>query len=116
MLPTSHLEMIRYIDSELPVTSVLRQAAAFLAECGWKLEIDDAVVEIPRDAELIVRSRALVKADLEGQTFLDDHFEAVVLIGKVLIDESIRAKYGVLRMYFNLAGQFVSEDRYNKYA
>ncbi len=116
MLTNSHLEMIKHVDYALPVASVLQQVAAFLAECGWKLEIEDAVVEIPKDTELIVRSRAFIKADIEGQVFLDNHFEAVVLIGKVLIGESIRAKYGVLRIYFNLEGQFVSEDRYNKYA
>jgi bisphosphoglycerate-independent phosphoglycerate mutase (AlkP superfamily) len=27
-----------------------------------------------------------------------------------------RAKYGILRMYFDLKGQFISEDRYNKYS
>ncbi|MCA1566208.1 MAG: hypothetical protein LC803_11335 [Acidobacteria bacterium] len=112
----SHLEMIEHVEAALPVASILKQAAAFLAECGWKLEIEDVVVEIPTDTELIVRSRAFIKAELEARIFLDDHFEAVVLLGKVMIGESTRAKYGVLKMYFNLEGQFVSEDRYNKYA
>ena len=108
--------MIKHIETALPVTSVLKQAAAFLSECDWKLEIEGVVVKIPTDTELVVRSRAFIKAELEGQIFLDDHFEAVVLLGKVVIGESLRAKYGVLRMYFNLGGQFVSEDRYNKYS
>lgn len=108
--------MIKHVEAALPVTSVLKQAAAFLAKCGWKLEIEGVVVEIPTDTELIVRSRAFIKAELEGQIILDDHFEAVVLLGRVMIGENIRAKYGVVRMYFNLEGQFVTEDRYNKYA
>lgn len=116
MPSTSHLEMTKHVESALPVASVLKQAADFLARCGWELEIEEDVVEIPEDTELIVRSRAFIKADIEGQLFLDDHFEAVVLIGKVVLGENIRAKYGVLRMYFNLEGHFVSEDRYNKYS
>ena len=116
MPSTSHLEMIKHVEAALPVTSVLKQAAAFLTKCGWELEIENVVVGIPTDTELIVRSRAFIKAELEGQIFLDDHFEAVVLIGRVMIGERIRAQYGVLKMYFNLEGQFVSEDRKNKYA
>jgi hypothetical protein len=116
MPSTSHLEMIKHVEAALPVASVLKQAAAFLAECGWELDIGDVIVKIPTDTELIVRSRAFIKAELAGQIFLDDHFEAVVLLGKEIIGESIRAKYGVLKMYFNLEGQFVSEDRYNEYA
>ncbi|HLL14003.1 MAG TPA: hypothetical protein VK388_02885 [Pyrinomonadaceae bacterium] len=108
--------MIKHVEAALPVPSVLKQAAEFLSKCGWKLEIEETIIEIPKDTELIVRSRAFIKAEIEGQLFLDDHFEAVVLIGKVVIGEHIRAKYGVLRMYFNLEGHFVSEDRYNKYS
>jgi hypothetical protein len=117
MLPYLHTELTRLVDGVLPVSSVLRQTTTFLARCDWKLEIEeDVIVEIPTDTELIVRSRAFIKADHEEHIFLDDHFEAVVLLGKVMIGEIIRAKYGVLRMYFNLEGQFVSEDIYNKYS
>jgi hypothetical protein len=108
--------MTKHVETALPVTSVLKQAAAFLSECVWELEIEDVFVKIPTDTELIVRSRAFIKAELKGQVFPDNHFEAVVLLGKVMIGESLRAKYGVLRMYFNLEGKFVSEDRYNKYS
>jgi hypothetical protein len=117
MLPSLHTELIRLVDGFLPVSSVLRQTNTFPARCDWKLEIEeDVIVEIPIDTEIIVRSRAFIKADIEEHIFLDDHFEAVVLLGKVMIGESIRAKYGVRRMYFNLEGQFVSEDIYNKYS
>jgi hypothetical protein len=102
------------IDMLLPVAHVRASAHAFLATCNWQLEIDEEMVTIPHDAELCVRSRAFVKADV-GDVFLDDHFEAVVLIGKVQLGPNVGATYGVLRLYFNAAGQFISEDRYNKY-
>ena len=107
--------MIQHLDTALSVSKVLEQAQAFLERCGWKLEIGSEVIEIPKNVELVVRSRAFVKADLKD-VFIGDHFEAVVLLGEVLIYENVRAKFGVLRMYFNLDGQFVSEDRYDKYA
>ncbi len=60
-------EMIRHIDTELPVSSVLKQATTFLEQCGWALEIEDETINIPRDAELLVRSRALIEADLHDE-------------------------------------------------
>ena len=117
-LRTMHLdqpEMIRRLDGALPVSSVLTQARAFLERCGWKLTIDNDVIEIPENIELIVRSRAFIRAELDD-IFLGDHFEAVVLLGHEVIGENVSARYGVIKMYFNLEGQFVSEDRYNKYA
>jgi len=108
-------EMIQHLDTALPVSSILAQTQAFLERCCWKLEINNEIIEIPKNVELVVRSRAFVKADL-NDLFLGDHFEAVVLLGQEIVGENICARYGVLRMYFNLAGQFVSEDRYNKHA
>ena len=112
---SSLVEVERFLDSVLPITHVVEEAEFFLDSCNWQLVIGNEVVSISTDAELVVRSRAFIKADLRGQVFLDDHFEAVVLIGKLVINDQVRAKYGVLRMYFNLNGQFVSEDRYDKY-
>lgn len=106
-------EMIHLLDTALTASSVLAQTQTFLETCGWKLEIDDEVIEIPKDVEVVVRSRAFITADLDD-VFLGDHFEAVVLLGHETVGENVRAQYGVLRMYFNLAGRFVSEDRYNK--
>ena len=108
--------MIQHLDRALPVSSIMAQTQTFLESCNWRLEIDNAVIEIPENVELVVRSRAFVKADLVDEVFLGDHFEAVVLLGKEVIGENVRAQYGVLRIYFNLDGQFVSEDRYNHYA
>ncbi len=108
-------EITGYLDDMLPVSSVLRQAKAFLLSCGWKLEINEEFVAIEENTELAVRSRSFVTADLPCEVFIDDHFEAVVLIGTEEVGENIVARYGVLKMYFNLEGQFVSEDRYDKY-
>lgn len=60
-----------------------------------------------------MRSRAIIKADLDD-VFLDDHLEAVVLLGKEIVGENVSAKYGMIKMYFNLQGQFVSEDRHSQ--
>jgi hypothetical protein len=128
----THKELIAHIDEVLPVAGVISQARDFLTECGWQLEVgwkvqvdEDGIEEfpeldndeenfitIPEDVELRVRSRAFIKADTED-LFLDDHYEAVVLVGVKPVGDYDRAKYAVLRMYFNLEGQFVSEDRYN---
>ena len=102
------------LDRVIPVASVVAQTQEFLERCGWKLEIDNEIVEIPRDVEVFVRSRGFVKAE-QGDVFLGNHFEAVVLIGKRLVDEYLRASHAVLKLYFNLEGQLISEDRYDRY-
>lgn len=107
-------EMDRHIDALLPVSTVLQHAATFLSKCDWRLEIDGEIVEIPKNADLIVRSRAFIKADLDD-VFLGDHLEAVVILGAEELQAHMCAKYGVLRIYFDLNGQFISEDRYNKF-
>jgi len=112
---STQTKMFQHLDTALSASSVLAQTRSFLESCGWKLEIDNHVIAIPKNVELVVRSRAFVKADLD-EVFLGDHLEAVVLLGKEFIGENVCAQYGVLRMYFNLYGQFVSEDHYNKHA
>lgn len=107
-------QMTEQLDGEIPVASVVAQTQAFLERCGWKLEIDSEILEIPRDVELVVRSRAFVKAE-QGDVFLGDHFEAVVLIGKRAVGENLCASHAVLKLYFNLEGQLISEDRYDRY-
>jgi hypothetical protein len=81
MLSTKDTELARHFDSVLPISSVLKQAAEFLGACGWRLEIEEKLMEIPKDTELVVRSRAFIKADLEDVP-LGDHFEAVLLLGR----------------------------------
>jgi biotin synthase-like enzyme len=111
----AHEQITNQIEAILPKEKVIQQAKSFLEGCGWKLEINSTMVSIPEDTELSIRSRAYIKADAED-VFLGDHYEAVVLLGIESIEEYKQAKYGVLRMYFNLEGRFVSEDRYNRYA
>jgi hypothetical protein len=109
-----HEEIIRHIEAILPREKVQQEARSFLETCGWSLEIGEKLISIPRETELGVRSRAFIRADAED-VFLEDHYEAVVIIGIESLGEHQRAKYGVLRMYFNLNGEFISEDRYNEY-
>ncbi len=108
-------EIAKRIEAMLPKEKVIRQAQSFLDSCGWSLEIDESLVSIPKEAQICVRSRAFIKADAED-VYLGNHYEAVVLIGIESTGENQRAKYGVLRMYFNESGEFVSEDRYNKHS
>ena len=103
------------IDSVISKTRVKEAALGFLQDCKWELEIGDEIVQIPQDVELYVRSRAFVKADAPDM-FLGNHFEATVLIGYEQDEDMVYAKYGMLRMYFNEAGEFVSEDRFSRYA
>ena len=98
------------IDVALPVERVIEQVRAFLESCGWHLELGKKVIKIPPGTELWLRSREFVRADSDD-VFLGDHFEAVVLVGR----EHGRAKYVVLRAYFDCDGHFVREDRYSKY-
>jgi hypothetical protein len=72
------------------------------------------MILIPQNVDILVRSRAFIKADIEHAVFLDDHYEAVVLIG---VDDQApyHAKYGILKLYFNMEGTFISEDRYSQY-
>lgn len=103
--------IVSQIESILSKEKVIEQAQSFLESCGWSLEINGELVSFPKQTDLSIRSRAFIKADSDN-VFCDDHYEAVVLIG----GDSGRAKYGVLKMYFNLNGNFVSEDRYDKYS
>ena len=111
----SHEQITEQIEAVLPKEKVMREANIFLDRCGWKLEIDATVISIPQDIQIGIRSRSYVKADAED-VFLGDHYEAVILIGIESIGEYNRAKYGILRMYFDLQGRFVSEDRHNQYS
>jgi hypothetical protein len=106
--------IIRQIESIISKEKVIREAKAFLITCDWMLEIDEEMVSIPQDIEIHIRSRAFIKADTENAVFLDNHYEAVILIG--IEDERDKCpKYGYLKMYFNLKGDFISEDRYGKH-
>jgi hypothetical protein len=102
------------IETIIPREKVIQAAKDFLSTCEWSLEIDEAMILIPQDVNVVVRSRAFIKADIQHVVFLGDHYEAVVLIG---VDDKKphHAQHGILKMYFNLEGQFISEDRYSQY-
>ncbi len=106
--------IISYIEAIITREKVIQAAKDFLSTCEWSLEIDEVMILIPQDVEILVRSRAFIKADIEHVVFLDDHYEAVVLIG-IDNENPHCAKYGILKMYFNLEGKFISEDRYSQY-
>lgn len=99
MIPTLHTIVVRHLDAVLPIPRVLEQVRKFLGICDWKLEIDNEVIEIPQNAELTIRSRAFIKADLED-ALLGDHYEAIVLLGKEFAGDEVCARYGVLKNVF----------------
>jgi hypothetical protein len=105
---------IRDIERVIPKTKVLAVTANFLEECGWRLEIEDQMVNLPNDLELYVQSRAFVKAD-GPDVFLGNHYEAVVYLGYEEDEDNVIPQYGILKMYFNQAGEFVSEDRHSRF-
>lgn len=106
---------IQAIERVIPKTKVLAVTAKFLEECGWRLEIEeDQIVNLPNHLELYVQSRAFVKAD-GPDVFLGNHYEAVVYLGYEKIEDNVIPQYGILKMYFNQAGEFVSEDRHSRF-
>jgi hypothetical protein len=106
--------IISHIEAIISREKVIQVAKDFLSTCKWSLEIDEAMILIPQDVDILVRSRAFIKADIEHAVFLDDHYEAVVLIS--VDDQALYyAKYGIIKLYFNMEGTFISEDRYSQY-
>jgi len=46
--------------------------------------------------------------------FKRNHYEAVVIIGCEKTSDNWNAKFGYLKMYYDLEGHFISEDRFPK--
>jgi|GEM_PF-2653142 len=106
------MSIVLMFDDVIPREKILSDARSFLDQCNWELEIGESVwVRIPRNTELRVRTRAFIEADAPD-IFLDDHFEAVVILGCEEEQEHWWAKYGLLKLYYDHNGQFASEDRY----
>jgi hypothetical protein len=103
------------IDTIIPIEKVIADTKRFLEECKWVLEIDEHIFELPHDLELVVQTRAFIKANAPD-IFLGDHFEAVVLLGREIIDSNWIPIFGHLRLHYDLEGKFISEDRFHKYA
>lgn len=103
-----------YMDTVLPISLVIGQAREFLDSCNWCLEIDDEnTVTIPSDTLLFVRSRAFVLND--DKDVFGNHFQAIVEVGRETIGSLTRPKYVVLKLYFNLSGRMITEDRFSIY-
>ena len=98
------------LDERIPADAVLRTVYAFLESAEWRLEFGDSIVPIPRDPAPVILTRAFIKAHVPG-VFLGDHYEATVALGPERIGTHTIARAGVLKLYFNREGQFVSEDR-----
>ncbi len=102
------------IEKSIPIHKVTNDIKGFLDECGWEIEIDDNFIKIPRDAKIKIQTRAYIIADAPD-IFIGDHFEAVVILGCEELGENWISKYGYIKMYYDLNGNFVSEDRYPPY-
>ncbi len=100
------------IDAKIPETAVLAAVTAFLEGADWRLEFDEGpALAIPRQPAPVVASRAYVKAHAPD-IFLGGHYEAVVYLAPEVLGDNWLATAGTLKLYFNLDGDFVSEDRY----
>ncbi len=112
-------DMTLELDRKIPMDRVLATARSFLDEVGWELEFEgrDSATErvvIPPDAALIVASRAFVRDDIVGLSF-GDHFTAIVLIGADGCEKNPVPEFGILRLYFDFAGNFITEDRFREF-
>lgn len=101
----------RELDDKIPSHFVLRTVHEFLESAGWMLEFDNRMTVIPRQPEPAIISRAFIKAHAPD-VFLGDHFEAVVALAPELVGRNLCARAGILKLYFDTEGKFVSEDRY----
>jgi hypothetical protein len=100
----------RELDERIPVEAVLAAAVRFLDSAGWELEFDGVVTPIPREPKPALVSRAFIKAHAPD-VFLGDHFEAVVALAPERHGNNLSGRAGRLKLYFDLDGRFVSEDR-----
>lgn len=99
------------IDGLIPIEKIIADTKNLLDEANWKIEIDDNIHNIPRDTKIKVQTRALIMANAPD-ILLGDHFEAVVILGCEELGNNWFSKYGYIKMYYDLDGNFVTEDRY----
>jgi hypothetical protein len=100
------------LDRVIPEASVLAAAHRFLDSAAWQLEFEGlGIVSVPRDPSPVVATRAFVRAHAPD-VFLGDHFEASVLLGPEKVGGNWTARSGILKLFFDLKGSFISEDRY----
>lgn len=100
------------LDKVIPEDAVLATSIEYLDQANWTLEFDGlGSLEVPKSPPPVVATRAFVKAHV-NDIFLSDHFEAVVYLEPERIGQNVVPKSGALKLYFDLDGRFVSEDRF----
>lgn len=103
--------MIPEIEKILPTSKVITDIKIFLNECNWEIEIADELIKIPINTDIRIQTRAFVLADAPD-IFIGNHYEVVGILGCEVVGDNWNAKYGYLKMYYDLNGNFISEDRY----
>ncbi len=101
----------RELDEQISAEAVLRAAHEFLDSAGWMLEFDGVMTPIPHRPEPVIISRAFVKAHV-ADVFLGDHYEAVIALAPEHVGSNLVARGGILKLYFDREGRFISEDRF----
>ena len=118
MTTQSGTEFQALLDSTLSEARVLASVAAFLESQSWVVYRDEAPIDIPKGVELRLLSRQFVKAD-HGGVYMGDHLEADVMVGLKRRDDAehpeldelfLSAEYCYMRLYFDLAGQLLSDE------
>ncbi|MFD0894515.1 hypothetical protein KBB96_06155 [Luteolibacter ambystomatis] len=106
------MPLLEELDARLPVTVVMAAALDLLDHCGWKMEFDGLeVMTVPRRPAPLLVSRAFVREEFEGFAF-GDHFEAGIALDPLITPEGLQARAGFLKLYFDLEGQMIGEDRF----
>ena len=95
------------LDQAIPIERVLRDANAFLEECGWELEIGKATVQISKTTDFHVRSRMFIAAE-DPQIALGDHWQALVMLGGDVTGAKWHPKHGYLKIHYSTRGEFIS--------
>ena len=100
------------LDRVISEAAVLSAALKFLDSAGWQLEFEGlGILKVPREPEPRIATRAFIKAHAPD-VFIGDHYEATVLLEPETMGRNWVARSGILRLYFDLGGRFISEDRY----
>ncbi len=105
-------EFNRLLDKIIPESKIMQDLRAFIKdECHYELEIDETVY-LNADTDYLLQTRAYIQAHT-SEIFMNDHLEAVVYLGTEQDGDDILPLYGIMKMYYDLDGNFVSEDRFN---
>lgn len=106
------MPLLEELDARLPVTVVMAAALDLLDHSGWKMEFEGfGTITVPRRPAPLMVSRAFVREEFEGFAF-GDHFEAGIALDPLVTPEGLEARAGFLKLYFDLDGQLISEDKF----